>query len=66
MRHGLVLLFDLFDEICMQSRAETRASIAQDLEGGSYGARDRVVTELEPLSPYHSSLRIATELVIPT
>ena len=36
----------------MLSRAETRASIAQDLDDGrSQGARDRVVTELEPLLP---------------
>jgi len=34
------------EETCVWSRAETRASIAQNLEGGNEGARDRVVTEL--------------------
>lgn len=43
---GLVMLGGLLTEICVRSRAETRASIAQNLEGGNEGARDRVVTGL--------------------
>lgn len=46
MRHGLELFGGLPEETCMRRRAETRASIAQDLEGGNEGARDRVVTGL--------------------
>jgi len=34
------------EETCAQRRAETRASIAQDPEGETEGARDRVVTGL--------------------
>ena len=45
-RYGLVLLGGLPEETCVRSRAETRASIAQNLEGGYESARDRVVTGL--------------------
>jgi hypothetical protein len=45
--HGLVLFGGLPEETRAQSRAETRASIAQNLEGGSEGARDRVVPGLD-------------------
>jgi hypothetical protein len=41
VRHGLVLFDGLSEETCVRSRAETRASIAQNLEGGNEGARDR-------------------------
>ena len=44
--HRLVLFGGLPEEMSVRSRAETRASIAQNLEGGNEGARDRVVTEL--------------------
>ena len=44
--HELALFDGLPEEACVQSRAETRASIAQNLEGGNEGARDRIVTEL--------------------
>ena len=44
--YGLVLFGILPEETCVRSRAETRASIAQNLEGGNEGARDRVVTGL--------------------
>jgi len=37
----------LFEATCVRSRAETRESIAQNLEGEKEGARDRVVTELD-------------------
>ena len=40
------MLGGLPEETCVRSRAETRTSIAQNLEGGNEGARDRVVTEL--------------------
>ncbi len=46
MRYKPVLFNGLIEETCVRSRAETRASIAQDLEGGKEGARDRVVTGL--------------------
>jgi hypothetical protein len=46
VRYGPMLFDDLPEETCVQSRAETRASIAQDLEGRTGGARDRVVTGL--------------------
>ena len=45
-RYGLVLLGGLPKETCVRSWAETRASIALNLEGGTEGARDRVVTGL--------------------
>ena len=44
--YGLVLFGGLPEETCVRSRAETRASIAQNLGGGNEGARDRVVTGL--------------------
>ena len=44
VRHGLVLFGGLSEGTCVRSRAETIASIAQNLEGGKEGARDRVVT----------------------
>ena len=47
VRYGPVLFGGLSEETCVRSTAETRASIAQNLEGGSEGARDRVVTELQ-------------------
>ena len=34
------MLGGLLAEICVRSRAETRASIAQNLEGGNEDARD--------------------------
>jgi len=46
VRYRPVLDGGLSEETCVPSRAETRASIAQNLEGGSEGARDRVVTGL--------------------
>ena len=46
VRYSPVLYGGLSEETCVPSRAETRASIAQNLEGGSEGARDRVVTGL--------------------
>ncbi len=45
VQHELVLLVDRSERISVRNRAETRASIAQGLERGSQGARDRVVTE---------------------
>ena len=51
VRNGLVLFGGLPEETCVRSRAETRASIAQDLEGGNDGARDRVVTGLHLVPP---------------
>jgi len=44
--YGLVLFGGLPETTCVRSRAETSASIAQNLEGGNEGARDRVVTGL--------------------
>jgi len=44
--YGLVLFGGLPEVTYVRSRAETRASIAQNLEGGNEGARDRVVTGL--------------------
>jgi len=41
-----VPLDGLPEEIYVRSRAETKASIAQNLEGGNEGARDKVVTGL--------------------
>ena len=46
MRYESVRFYSLLEETCVRSRAETRASIAQNLEGGNVGARDRVVTGL--------------------
>ena len=46
VRYGLVLFGGLPEVTYVRSRAETRASIAQNLEGGNEGARDRVVTGL--------------------
>lgn len=43
---GQVSFGGLPEKICVYSRAETRESVAQKLEGGNEGARDRVVTEL--------------------
>ena len=51
MRYGLGLFGGLTEEASVRNRAETRASIAQNLEGGSKGARDRVVTELHVKVP---------------
>ena len=51
VRYGLVLFGGLPEETCVRSWAETRASIAQNLEGGSEGARDRVVTGLRVKLP---------------
>ena len=59
VRYGPMLFDGLPEETCVQSRAETRASIAQDLEGRTGGARDRVVTGLHLGLPYHSFARIA-------
>jgi hypothetical protein len=52
MQHGLLILG-------VRSRAETRASIAQNLEGENEGARDRVVTGPHLQIMYHSLTRIA-------
>jgi hypothetical protein len=49
--HGLVVFDGLPEETCVRSRAETRESIAQKLEGGNEGARDRVVTGLHVQIP---------------
>src|SRR3989442_15965641 len=46
-----VLFGSLPKEACVRSRAETRASIAQNLEVGNDGARDRVVTGLHVKLP---------------
>ena len=44
--YELVPFGGLLEETCVRSRAETRASIAQNLEGWNEGARDRVMTGL--------------------
>ena len=48
VRYGPVLFSGLPEETCVWSRAETRESVAQNLEGESEGARDRVVPEVDP------------------
>ena len=47
MWYGVVLFCSLPEETSVQSSAETRASFAQDLEGGNEGAMDRIVTGLD-------------------
>ena len=46
VRYGQELFGGLPEENCVRSRAETRASIAQNPTRGNEGARDRVVTGL--------------------